>query len=302
MTVADLRAWLMQRAAPLTVHYGRPLRFAGRDLPRPQRVGVPTRHGEVRCAVHRPPGVALPPVHVHLHGGAFIMRHPAMDDFFARFLVERADVAVVAVDYDTAPQVRYPVAQEQAHDVAAHLADHGHELGLDGARLGIGGFSAGGNLAASACLQARDRGTFTARLQLLGVPSLDLAESYADKCPVGTPMLGPDVHDLVRSTYFRDTGRRAEPYASPLRAPSLAGLPPTLLLTAELDLLRREGDAYARRLREDGVDVRHVVVPGRDHYFLDAATNARPLLDLMAGEVRRRLVATAPDQPDVTNG
>jgi len=224
---------------------------------------------------------APPPVYVHLHGGAFIMRHPQMDDFFSRFVAAEAGVAVVSVDYDVAPQVRYPVAQEQAHDVAAFIAERGRELGLDGSRLAIGGFSAGGNLAASACLQARDRDTFEARFQLLGVPSLDLAEGYADKQPVGSPMLGESIVNLVRATYFKDASRRTEPYASPLRAESLAGLPPTLVVTGERDLLRREGDAYARRLAEDGVAVEHRVVPGADHYFLTPA-NARTEMGRMA--------------------
>ena len=217
------------------------------------------------------------------------MRHPQMDDFFARFLVAEAGIAVLAVDYDVAPQVRYPVAQEQAHDVAAYVANSPEALGLDGDRLAIGGFSAGGNLAASACLQARDRGTFRPRFQLLGVPALDLAESYAEKRPVGSPMLTRDIHDLVRATYFRDASRRTEPYASPLRAESLAGLPPTMVVTGGRDLLSREGGAYALRLAEDGVPVQHRVLPEADHYFLDAS-NARSEMGLMAQALREHLV------------
>lgn len=264
----DVRAWAMQKGAPLTVHYGRQLQVAGQDLPPPVRLSVPTRHGQVRCELYRPPGVPTPAVHVHLHGGAFIMRHPRMDDFFARFLVAEARIAVLAVDYDVAPQGRYPVAQEQAHDVAAYVASHGPDLDLDGNRLSIGGFSAGGNLAASTCLQARDRASFRPRFQLLGVPALDLAEAYADKQPVGSPMLTEGIHDLVRATYFKDASRRSEPYASPLRAESLAGLPPTMVVTGGRDLLSREGAAYAGRLAEDGVAVSHRNLPHADHYFL----------------------------------
>lgn len=289
MNLTDARAWLMQKSAPLTVHYGRELQLAGQDLPAPGRVSIPTRHGSVRCLIHRPPGEQLPAVYVHLHGGAFIMRHPQMDDFFARFVVAEAGIAVLAVDYDAAPQVRYPVAQEEVHDVAAHVAENGPELGLDGRRLAIGGFSAGGNLAASACLQARDRGSFEARLQLLGVPSLDIAQGYADKRPVGAPMLTEGLLDLVRSSYFKDEARRAEPYASPLRSENLAGLPPAMVVTGEMDLLRREGDAYAARLHESGVEVQHRVVPGKDHYFLDRA-NARQEMGRMATALRSALV------------
>lgn len=289
---ADARAWLMQKSAPLTVHYGRSLQLADGDLPTPERVTIPTRHGRVRCEIYRPPtsvGDGPRPVLLHLHGGAFIMRHPRMDDFWTRYLALEAGVAAIAVDYATAPQARYPVAQEQVYDVLTYVVDHGSALGVDGTRVGIGGFSAGGQLAAAACLQSIAAGHPRPAFALLGVPSLDVAQEWSDKRPVGTPMLGRGILDLVRSTYFRDAARRTEPLASPLLAPSVAGFPPTMLITAEVDLLRREGDAFARRLSEVGVAVEHVVVPGHDHYFLDE-TNAPTLLARMAGAVREALV------------
>jgi acetyl esterase len=277
----DARAWLMQKTAPLTVRYGRALRIAGSDLPRPTRLAVPTRHGQVRCDVYRPAAEEAVGTYVHFHGGAFIMRHPRMDDFFARYLAARAGVAVANVDYDTAPQVRYPVAQEEAHDVVAHLARHGEGSGLRVDRLAVGGFSAGGNLAASACLQARDRHSFRAAFQLLGVPSLDVAEEYDDKRPTGRSMLGPGLLELVRATYFPVPERRFEPYASPVRARDLRQLPPAMVITGGHDLLRREGDRYASRLEQAGVPVTHRVVPGADHYFL-APDNVEEELDLIA--------------------
>ncbi len=274
--IADGHAALSGLLAPLTVRYGEDLRLAGNDLPRPERRRVPTRHGRVRVHVYRPPGVDDPAVHVHLHGGAFIMRYPQMDDFFCRFVVARARVAVVNVDYLAAPRVRYPVAQEQTHDVLAWLGEHAGEWGLDAGRVSIGGFSGGGNLAASACLQARDRGSAAPRLQVLGVPSLDVAgDIHGKPSTIANPMIGPDLLQLVRATYFRDAQRRSEPYASPLLVDSVAGLPPTVVLTAEHDSLRAEGDAYAARLADAGVPVEHHVVPGRDHYFLDGGDHAQ---------------------------
>ena len=283
---SDLSAYLLQKTAPFTVDYGRSLLFAGTDLP------GPTRHGRVRCDLYRPADEgAPPPVYVHLHGGAFVMRHPRMDDFFARFVAAECHAAVVNVDYDVAPQARYPVAQEQAHDVAAWVAAHGHQAGLDGDRVAVGGFSAGGNLAASAALQARDRGSFSPALQVLGVPSLDVAAPVETKTsPVPRPMVSPGVQRLVRATYFRDQSTRAEPYASPLLAPDLTGLPPAVIVTAEYDVLRAEGDAYAARLAEAGVDVVHRVVTGRDHSFLDGdRERARSTLDLVAHRLREAL-------------
>ncbi len=292
---SDVSAYLLQKFAPMTVDRGRSLHFSGTDLPAPTRMAVPTRHGTVRCDVYRPKDDGeAPPVYVHLHGGGFIMRHPQMDDFFARFVAEECRAVVVNVDYDVAPQVRYPVAQHQAHDVAAWVATHGFELAADGDRVAVGGFSAGGNLAASAVLQARDLGSFSPVLQVLGVPSLDVAAGPDTKTsPIPSPSVSPSVLRLVRATYFRDESTRAEPYASPLLAPDLTGLPPAVVVTAEYDVLRAEGDAYAARLTEAGVDVVHRVVTGRDHHFLDGdRTRARETLELMAHRMREAFGTT----------
>jgi acetyl esterase len=290
--LADLYALLSGALAPVTVRYGRPLQLAGQELPGPVSRRVPTRHGQVKVDLYRPPGIERPPVHVHFHGGAFMMRYPRMDDFFCRFLVSQAGVAVANVDYLVAPRVRYPVAQEQGHDVVAWLAERAGEWDLDGDRLSVGGFSGGGNLAASACLQARDRGSAAPRLQLLGVPSLDVAGDVNGKpSTIANPMIGPSLLRLVRATYFTDVSRRAEPYASPLLVQSVAGLPPTVVYTAEHDSLRAEGDAFAGRLAAEGLLVEHRVVPGRDHYFLDGGdpVQARGLLDALADHVRDAL-------------
>ncbi len=295
--LADLRALMIQLSAPYTVRYGDSLYFSGTDLPKPTTVKIPTRHGLVRCELYRPlERGASAPAYVHFHGGAFLMRYPRMDDFFARIVAAEVGAVVVNVDYDVAPQRRFPVAQHQAHDVAAWIAGNGDELGIDGSRVALGGFSAGGNLAAAAALQARDLGSFSPASQFLGVPSLDVAGDVSAKTsPLGRPMIGPSMLRLVRATYFRDVPSRASAYASPLLAPSVEGLPPTLLVTAEYDLLRSEGDQYAERLREAGNQVSHHVVPGADHYFLDGdRVRARKTLDLIVGSLRLHLGASEP--------
>lgn len=286
--LADMYAGLSGLTARWSVRYGEQLRLAGNDLPSPESLRVPTRHGRVKVDLYRPPAVDRPAAHIHLHGGAFMMRFPRMDDFFCRFLVAEAGVAVVNVDYLAAPRVRYPVAQEQTHDVLAWLSEHAGQWGLDAERLSIGRFSGGGNLAASACVQARDHGTAEPRLQLLAVPSLDVASDINGKpSTIANPMIGPSLLRLVRATYFKDAARRSEPYASPLLAEDVAGLPPTVVITAEHDALRAEGDAYADRLAAAGVPVEHHVVPGRDHYFLDGNDHdqARHWMGLMAARV-----------------
>jgi acetyl esterase len=275
--IADrLRVELMRASAPFTVSYGDNLRFAGRDLPSPKRIRVPTRHGKVPVLLYRPAPGPLP-VHVHLHGGAFLMRYPAMDDWWCRYVAATAGVVVANVDFEVAPRVAYPVAQHQAHDVAAALA-------ADGTPVSVGGFSSGGGLAASVALQARDSGSFVPTLQVLAIPALDLSAEPRDDQP-GT--ITPELRRLVRRVYVPDPATRLEPYASPLLATDLKGLPPAIVLTAERDVLRAEGDAYAHRLRAAGVRVIHDVTPDVDHYFLtEDPVRARATMAMIAGEIR----------------
>ena len=267
----------MRATARFTVSYGDDLRFAGQDLPAPTRTTVATRHGKVPVQLYRPAEGPLP-VHVHLHGGAFLMRHPAMDDWWCRYVAATARVVVANVDFEVAPRVAYPVAQHQAHDVAASFAS-------DGTRVSVGGFSSGGGLAASVALQARDSGSFVPTLQVLGIPALDLSTEPQDG---ESGMISPSLRRLVRRVYFPDPATRRESYASPLLADDLTGLPPAVVLTAERDILRAEGDAYAQRLRDAGVRVVHDVTPGVDHYFLtEDPVRARTTMAMVADEIAR---------------
>jgi acetyl esterase len=273
----------MHASARFTVRYGEDLRFAGRDLPGPRRRQDETRHGRVTSYEYGEPEA---PALVHFHGGAWLMRYPQMDDWWCRYVAATAGVRVVNVDFRTGPYVAYPVAQHQCHDVAAAVAtEHG------GTPVAVGGFSSGGGLAASVALQARDLGSFLPRLQVLGVPALDLASDL----PSGNGMISPSLRALVRRVYFPDPATRTEPYASPVLADDLTGLPPAIVMTAERDTLRRDGDLYARRLRQAGVEVVHDVTPHADHYFLTQdPARARTTMTMVAGHVRRRLVEEDP--------
>ena len=279
---------LMHATARWTVRYGENLRFAGTDLPAPTVVRVATRHGRVPAHLYRPPdappGTPIP-VYLHFHGGAWLMRYPQMDDWWCRYVAATAGVAVLNVDYRTGPYVAYPVSQHQCHDVAHFAATRGHELGLDGDRVAVGGFSSGGGLAASVCLQARDTGSFRPVLQVLGVPALDLARDPATD-PAG--MISPSLRALVRRVYFPDPATRSQPYASPVLAPDLSGLPPAVVCTAERDTLRVDGERYVARLREAGVPVEHDLSPDVDHYFLtENPARARTTMAMIAAAIVR---------------
>ena len=124
---------------------------------------------------------------------------------------------------------------------------------------------------------------------MLGVPSLDVSRSVKPAM-VENPLIGPGILRLTHSTYFKEESCRSDPYASPLLSDDMHGLPPAVVLTAEWDALRPEGDEFAVRLAESGVPVLHRVVPDTDHYFLDGdRRRARSLLDLMAGQVAARV-------------
>lgn len=283
MRVADrLAAMAIHATASWTVCYGDNLRFAGDDLPPPRRIRVPSRHGSVPVWVYRPfrPTRAT---HVHFHGGAWLMRFPGMDDWWCRYLAATAGVVVLNVDFRAGPYVTYPVAQHQCHDVAQWAGRGGGELGLDGNRISVGGFSSGGGLAASVCLQARDAGTWQPVLQVLGVPALDLAtDPGADE----RGMLSAGLRKLVRRVYFPDPATRTHAYASPVLAPSLADLPPAVVLTAERDVLRHDGHRYTARLRAADVPVLHDETPGVDHYFLtENPARARTTMAMVADAV-----------------
>lgn len=280
-----IQASTIHATARWTVRYGTNLRFAGADLPAPSKVRIATRHGRVPVYVYRPVGARAEgpmPVHVHFHGGAWLMRFPQMDDWWCRYLAATAGVVVLNVDFCTGPYVAYPVAQEQCHDVVGCVAASGAGLGLDPERISVGGFSSGGGLAASVCLQARDAGTARPTLQVLGVPALDLAGDL----PAGGSMISRPFRELVRRVYFPDPATRSHPYASPVLAPDLSGLPPAVICTAEHDSLRADGDRYAARLAEAGVPVVHDVTPGVDHYFLtENPARARTTMAMIAAEV-----------------
>ncbi len=268
---------MMHATAPLAVHYGDDLTFAGRGLPPPKRRLVKTRHGRTPVYEYGGPGLADGPAYVHLHGGAWLMRHPHMDDWWCRYVAAIAGVRVVNVDFRAAPYVTYPHAQEECHDVAAAEAER--------TAVAVGGFSSGGGMAAAVCLMARDAGSFSPVLQVLGVPALDLASDAG-----GTGMISPRLRALIRRVYFPDVERRSEPYASPLLAPDLHGLPPAIVCTAENDALRLDGERYVVRLREAGIDVVHDLTPGADHYFLsDDPERARSTMELIAGMIRSAL-------------
>ncbi|MFC4464617.1 alpha/beta hydrolase [Streptomyces xiangluensis] len=269
------------------------LRFT--DIPkRTESLQVETGAGPVTCTVYRPPSTAgtLAPVYVNFHGGGFVVARPEQDDHICRYIAATAGCVVINVDYAVAPQRRFPVPVTQAYDVTAWVAENGPANGWDGSRLAVGGHSAGASLTAAVCRTARDRGTFTPRLQIIDSAPLDqLGDPATKQSPIAKPLLTPHLMRVFTAAYVPDSVDRAHPLVSPGLAEDLAGLPPALVITAENDRLRDEGDAYAKALDAAGVPVTHRVFEGVDHYFTHTGPvpAGKEAIELMAATLRTAL-------------
>ena len=243
---------------------------------------------EVRTVEHRVEGPGSPAARVRIYypdtvgdapvpaalaffGGAFRIGgidYPTTDAAYRRRAVD-ARVAIVAVDYALAPEHRYPVPVEQGYAALVWLFEKAADLGIDPERIGIMGTSAGANIAAAVTLVNRDRGRFPLRQQVLEVPVVDLTGGHIDyaatrELGIPRPIALRELRSVAR-TYLGSLDRGLEQYASPLRATSHEGLPPAVILTAEYDPLRGDGDAYGHALRRAGIDASVVRYQGVIH-------------------------------------
>jgi len=217
---------------------------------------VPGPAGPVPVRVYTPMGAGPFGALAYFHGGGWVVGDIDMTDQPCRMLAKASHCVVVSVDYRLAPEHKFPAAPEDCYAVTKWIADNAAAINCDATRIAVGGTSAGGNLAAAVALMARDRGGPRLAYQLLVYPAtrreLDtmshtqfLSDSYY--------ILSRDDMEWFWSHYLADRTDAANPYACPDRAETLQGLPPALVITAEFDPLRDEGEAYAVRLREDGV-------------------------------------------------
>jgi acetyl esterase len=254
---------------------------------------VPVAGGEITVRVYRPAGHGPHPVLVFYHGGGWVIGDLYTHDGICRSTVNAAGCAVAAVDYRLAPEFKYPVAVEDSYAALTWVVASATRLGLDPARVAVGGDSAGGNLSAAVALLARERRGPRLLLQLLIYPVTNYdfgTPSYRENA-TGYVLTTEDMRWFWRHYLAREE-QGAEPTASPFRAKSLAALPPALVITAGCDPLRDEGEAYAARLRDAGVPVTLTQYPGMFHGFIRMTRildQARVALDEMARALRKAL-------------
>jgi acetyl esterase len=230
--------------------------------------GVPVR-------IYRPATPGPHPTVVFFHGGGFVIGDLDTHDSSCRRLCNDVDAVVVAVDYRLAPEHRFPAAVDDCFVALGHVAAHVDEFGGDENRVAVAGDSAGGNLATVCCLLARSAGP-RLRAQLLIYPAVDFGGEYASRVENAEGYLLSTADMQWFGRHYLDSAAAGgaavaaavlDPRASPLNAPSLDGLPPAVVITAEYDPLRDEGNAYAQALEQAGVAVTARQFPGLTHGF-----------------------------------
>ena len=255
------------RAAPLL------LATAPEAVDRIIQRSIQGKGGWIRLRIYWPEGAGPHPAMVYLHGGGWVGGSIDGSDRFCRGITNAARVVVISVDYRLSPETKFPGALDDTMAALLWTRDAAAELNIDRDRIGVGGMSAGGNLAAAAALVARDRSALPIAFQLLIVPVLDRrCDSSSMREFAAGPVLTADDMRWFWEQYLERPDDGASPYASVAEASDLGALPPAFVMTAGCDPLCAEGEAYAERLRDAGVEVTARRYDGMPHSFLGFAT------------------------------
>ena len=247
---------------------------------------IPGPAGEIRLRLYWPQAAAPVPAIVYYHGGGHVIGSLDTHDFVARNLCSGVQALVASVDYRMGPEHKFPAAVDDSWTALQWVGANAESLGADPVRVGVHGDSAGANLAAVVSLLARDAGNPKLRLQSLVYPITDyglVGDSY-EKYATGYGILTRPAMEWFRDHYLRDPEDVKDWRASPMRAASLAGAAPAIVITAECDVLHDDGERYATALRRVGVPVEYKEYPGMIHAFfgmvpaVDDAMNAQHLV------------------------
>jgi len=258
-------------------------------------------HGPIPVRLYRPAGTAaadILPAMVYYHGGGWLLGGLDSHDVVCRRFANAARCRVVSVDYRMAPEVKFPAAVDDCAAVTDWAIQQAASLGIDPAKVAVGGDSAGGNLAAVMALMARDGTLPPLAYQLLIYPATDMAMTSVSAQTVrdGVPLTSSTMKWFI-DHYMRSRSDELDWRASPLRAASVAGTAPALVLTVGHDPLRDEGIAYAQRLEREGVRVIHIHYSDQVHGFMSMGKMIRAAdqaIDQMARALHKALWPPAP--------
>ena len=233
------------------------------------QLSIPSAYGPIPARFYRAKKDRRPcPLLVFFHGGGFMLGTLALYDTICRRLAVQGECAVLSVDYRLAPETQFPGAVQDSYAATRWASDNAGLLNIDPSRIALGGDSAGGNLAAVVSQMALDSRDFHVALQILIYPMTDQSRAYPsyERNAKGYMLTTAALHWFM-DNYIPDIQDRKDPMASPMLRPSLQGLPPALVISAEFDPLVDENEAYAQRLRHAGVATEYVCFAGMIHPF-----------------------------------
>ncbi|MEU5629717.1 MULTISPECIES: alpha/beta hydrolase [Streptomyces] len=278
------------------------LQFATKPVAAPGRISIPTRHGRISALLYSPVPTDVeaelsaerrPPVHLLLHGGAFVARRPEQEDNVARYLASEVGCFVVLPDYDVSPQVRFPVAEQECYDAYLWLLERAVARGWDPARVSVGGASAGAKLALSVIVQALQDGVATPVAASLEYGASDFSlPDESRTSPRKIPVIGPWLLRMVRETYLLGADL-TDPVVSPAKYLNPGDFPPLLILTGGLDTLRHDMRVFAEKARANGAKVDHHEFAGVDHGFthFQPVETARTAVTMIGSHLRAAYAA-----------
>lgn len=266
-------------------------------------ISCPGPHGEIGLRCYRPigaqPGQVLPLL-IYFHGGGWLLGGLDSHDTTCRHFANAARCAVISVDYRMAPEHKFPAAVDDSVAATRWIVAQGASLGIDAARVAVGGDSAGGNLAAVLALMARDGALPALCFQVLIYPATDMAMTTVSSQTITQPVpLTSKTMKWFIDHYLRGPDDVVDWRASPARAADLSGTAPALVLTCSCDPLRDEGIAYARRLEREGVRVTHLHFSDQIHGFMSMGRIIRAggtAIDMMAAVLGKALNPPPPPE------